>query len=63
MSEKQNIPGTDPSWGYNVPECYSNSMVSEDGRSVDTGWNFDEKDDDETTFDDLENEEFTPDKD
>lgn len=42
-NEKNIIPGTRPEWGYELPKGYDNSMVSKDGRAIDTGWNFDEK--------------------
>lgn len=44
-NNKNYIPGTNPAWGYEIPDGYSNSMTDESGRSVDTGWNYDEKDD------------------
>ncbi len=44
-NNKNYIPGTNPAWGYEVPDGYTNSMVDKTGRVVDTGWNFDEKDD------------------
>ncbi len=44
MDKKNYIPGTDPKWGYEMPDGYTNSMIAKDGRAIDTGWNFDEKD-------------------
>ncbi len=44
MNERKFIPGTRPEWGYELPDGLSNSMVAKDGRSVDTGNNFDERD-------------------
>jgi hypothetical protein len=44
--EKRYIPGTKSKWDYELPDDMTNSMVAKDGRSVDTGWNFDEYDDD-----------------
>lgn len=45
-NNKNYVPGTNPTWGYEVPDGYTNSMVDKKGRVVDTGWNFDEKDGD-----------------
>ena len=51
MKKQQNstryIFGTKPEWGYELPGGYLNSMVSSDGRGVNAGWNYDERDDDE----------------
>lgn len=44
--EKRYIPGTNSKWNFEVPDGMTNSMVDEQGRNVDTGWNFDEWDDD-----------------
>ena len=46
-NENRHIPGTNPEWGFEVPEGYTNSIVDKKGRVVDTGWNFDERDDEE----------------
>lgn len=56
--EKRYIDGTKPAWGYELPDDYANSMVSKDGRPIDTGWNYDEKDSKTTTFDDLKEQTF-----
>ena len=45
MDEKRYIPGTNPKHGFEVPEGWTNSMVDTHGRNVDTGHNFDERDD------------------
>lgn len=45
--EKRYIPGTNPEWGRELPEGYSNSLVDAAGNNWDNGYNFDEKDDDE----------------
>lgn len=45
--ESRPIPGSNPDWKLNLPEGYDNSLVSDDGKNWDNGWNFDEKSDDE----------------
>ena len=55
-SEKRFIPGTNPKWGRELPDGYDNSLVDKNGDNWDNGWNFDEKDDDATTYDDLAKE-------
>ena len=62
-SEKRYIPGTNPTWGRELPDRDSNSLVDKNGDNWDNGYNFDESDDDETkesTFDDLQNTKFDP---
>lgn len=54
--EKKYIPGTDPKWGRELPDDYSNSLVDKAGHNWDNGYNFDERDDDETTYDKLAEE-------
>ena len=54
--EKRFIPGTNPKWGRELPDEYSNSLVDKYGNSYDNGWNFDEKDDDEDEDDKKGNE-------
>jgi len=43
--EKRFITGTNPKHGFEVPDGMTNSLVDKTGRNVDTGWNFDEYDD------------------
>lgn len=47
---KNYIPGTNPSWGRELPDDYTNSLVDKGGNNYDDGWNFDEKDDDIPDF-------------
>lgn len=54
-SEKRYIPGTNPSWGVELPDEYSNSLVSKDGRNRDDGYNFDERDSETIPDDELAN--------
>ena len=43
MSEKH-IPGSRPEWDLKLPDGYENSLVTEDGKNWDNGYNFDERD-------------------
>ena len=43
-NRNNNITGSDPDWGLELPDGHSNSLVSKDGKSWDNGYNFDEKD-------------------
>ena len=43
--EKRFIPGTDPIWGRELPDDYSNSLTDKFGNNYDNGWNFDERGD------------------
>ena len=52
MDGKRHIPGTNPNWGVNLPDGYSNSLVDAAGRNRDDGYNFDERDDDDDIEDD-----------
>ena len=47
MVEKDFIPHTNPNWNLKLPDGDLNSLVSEDGRNHDDGFNFDERDDEE----------------
>lgn len=51
---KETIPGTNPNWGRELPDDYTNSLVDANGNNYDNGNNFDEKDDHEE--DDLAKE-------
>lgn len=51
---KETIPGTNPNWGRELPDDYTNSIVDANGNNYDNGYNFDEKDDHEE--DDLAKE-------
>jgi len=42
---RKTIPGTNPKWGRELPDGYTNSLVDANGNSYDNGYNFDEKDD------------------
>ena len=53
--EKRFITGTNPRHGFETPDGMANSLVDKHGRMVDTGWNFDE-------FDDDKEEESEPEK-
>ena len=65
-SEKRYIPGTNPSWGRELPDNDDNSLVDKNGQNWDNGYNFDEPDRDkldhesptrpETSFEDLAEE-------
>ncbi len=60
-NKKRYIPGSDLDWGLELPDGYSNSLVTKDGRSWDNGYNFDERDDDsdeqeEVSYGNLANE-------
>lgn len=48
MPNKEYIPHTNPNWNLELPDGDLNSLVSKDGRNHDDGFNFDEKDDDDT---------------
>ena len=62
-NEKRFIPGTDPEWGRELPDGYDNSLVDKAGNAWDNGFNFDEKDYEKSTFDNLAEEtEFDPEK-
>ena len=52
--EKKYIPHTSPDWHLELPEGMSNSLVSKDGQNHDDGYNFDERDDEETHEEELE---------
>lgn len=43
-SEKRYVPGTNPEWGVELPDGYSNSLVDKYGRNHNDGYNFDESD-------------------
>lgn len=58
MKEKNYIPGTNPAWGRELPDEDDNSLVDKYGKNYDNGYNFDEPKDEE----DLEPEEFDPEK-
>ncbi len=47
MSKKRYIPGSNPDWNLELPDGYSNSLVTKDGKVWDNGYNFDEIDDEE----------------
>ena len=48
---RENIPGTNPKWGRDLPDGYLNSLTDSNGNRYDDGYNFDEKDDDYPEFD------------
>ncbi|MBR3169443.1 hypothetical protein IKF23_03320 [Candidatus Saccharibacteria bacterium] len=49
MSEKSFIPGTNPNWDRELPDGDTNSLVDKNGNNYDDGYNFDEKDDDNSS--------------
>lgn len=52
--EKKFVPGSNPDWNLELPDGDSNSLVTKDGKNWDNGYNFDEIDTEEVTFDDVE---------
>lgn len=49
MSEKSYIPHTNPNWDRELPDGDTNSLVDKNGNNYDDGFNFDEKDDDNSS--------------
>ncbi len=45
--EKRYIPGTNRSWGRELPDGYTNSLTGKDGLPYDNGWNYDEPEDED----------------
>ena len=59
--EKRPIPGSSSEWNLDLPEGMDNSLVDENGKSWDNGYNFDEKaDDDEEALGNPEKPEEAP---
>ena len=48
MNEKRYIPGTRPGWGRELRDDENNALIDKNGNAWDNGYNFDEKDDDDT---------------
>ncbi len=49
MPNKEFIPHTNPDWNLELPDGDLNSLVSKNGENHDDGYNFDEKDDDNSS--------------
>lgn len=48
MNEKRYIPGTRPEWGRELRDDENNALIDKNGNTWDNGYNFDEKDDEDS---------------
>jgi len=55
--EKRYIPGTNPDWGYELPDEYDNCTVAKDGAPCYSPWAFDEPKDKEDLEENEDNDE------
>ena len=53
-SEKRHLPDSDPRWNLELPDGYTNSLVTKNGKAWNNGHNFDEKDDEFTKDNEFE---------